>query len=120
MGDFFAFRRMLAPVLIHIVFWFGFIGCMVAGVAVLTGQTEPATALERAGLSSETVGHIKEVGDSFKIVVGLGLMIFGPLLLRLYCELFMLPFRYNDTLTDIRNSLINQEEDRVARGMPRR
>jgi hypothetical protein len=35
---------------------------------------------------------------------GVVVMLVGPLLLRIYFELLMLPFRINDALTDIRNN----------------
>ena len=108
MGDFFAFRRMLAPVLIHIIFWVGVLGCLAGGGAILGGQIDPLEMSQ----TYLPVGVLKfgAVSGNLKLFMGLGIMILGPLFIRLYCELLMLPFRINGTLTDIRNTLIEQQE----------
>ena len=82
--DFFSFRRMLTPVLIQILFWIGFVVCVVAGVV---------TMFTPHGLAK-----------------GLQTLILGPLLVRIICELVILFFRINETLTDIRNKLSQDKE----------
>jgi len=36
-------------------------------------------------------------------LAGLGLLIFGPLVVRIYCELLIVMFKINEALQDIRN-----------------
>ena len=80
--DFLAFRKMLAPVLIQIIFWPGIIGCLVYGVGLITnGKYE------------------------YEKVVGFCVIFLGPVFVRLLCEGWILFFRMNETLTDIRNIL---------------
>jgi hypothetical protein len=112
MGDFFAFRRMLAPVLIHIFFWLGVIAFIGAGVAVLIGKTD--MVIDQGGLPGSAKQHVNEFLEGSKLYVGLALCILGPFLLRLYCELIMLPFRMNGTLTDIRNTLQARESQHTG------
>src|SRR5215211_4750089 len=78
MGDFFSFRRMITPIIIKIIFWCG----VVISVAV--------------GLGFIADGNVG---------LGLAFVVLGPLSVRIYCELLILFFRMNETLTDIRNSL---------------
>jgi hypothetical protein len=76
--DFLAFRRMVVPVLIQILFWVGLAVCIVGGAALL-GTRQP--------------------------LMGLLLVFIGPVMVRVYCELLIVIFRMNETLTDIKNEL---------------
>lgn len=80
MQDFLSFRRMLTPVIIQIVFWLGVAGCVLSGLFTM--------------------------GTSFWR--GLVIIVLGPIMVRIWCELVMVVFRINETLTDIRNHQINK------------
>ncbi len=80
MEDFLRFRQMLTPVLIEVIFWAGVV------VSILTGLG----FLLKGGLGA---------------VLGLIYIFIGPLVIRVWCELIIVIFRINETLTDIRNSL---------------
>jgi hypothetical protein len=82
MNDFLSFRRMITPIIIQIIFWIGVIGVVIGGIVVI------ATAHDEAG----------------QIVYGIFLMILGPLWVRIWCELLILFFRMNETLTEIKNN----------------
>lgn len=120
MGDFFAFRRMLMPVLIQIIFWLGFLGCLALGGGILSGAVDLENvwrgAGDRVGAGDIHVG----VGGIPKLYLGIGIMVLGPILLRLYCELLMLPFRINATLTDISNTLQGQRDGKEDKPFPSR
>ena len=77
MGDFFSFRRMITPVIIQVLFWI-FTAVAVIGGLVLLFRGGAATA------------------------VGLIWIVVGPLVARVYCEILIILFRINETLTDIR------------------
>src|SRR5262249_41671495 len=102
MGDFFAFRRMLAPVLIHLIFWVGFLACLALGVLMILDKMDVVWE-HIGGTAPGTVqGYVKGTWDNMpdktgKLIAGLVVLIGGPLFFRLYCELLMLPFRINDT-----------------------
>ncbi|MBI4613989.1 MAG: DUF4282 domain-containing protein [Planctomycetes bacterium] len=89
MRDFLVFRRMITPFLIQMIFWIAVVLCLFAGIAGIV-QGESA----------------KRGGDEL-IVAGVALLIAGPLLCRVYCEVLILFFRMNETLTDIRKSFVN-------------
>ena len=83
MNDFWAFRRMITPLIIQIIFWIGAIGLFIGGIVGI------ATAHD---------------GGAGQIVWGILLMILGPLWVRIWCELLILFFRMNETLTEIKNN----------------
>lgn len=88
-SDFLRFRRMITPVIIEFVFWIGVIAAVIIAF----------------GLMRDSVG------------LGLLALIVGPLLVRVYCELLILFFRMNETLTDIRGILqdMNSNLERTER-----
>ncbi len=83
MGDFLAFRKMLTPIIIQILFWLGLLACILGGLGAIV-----------VGLI-----HI----DRMPELIGFGILavIFGPLAMRIYCEWLIVLFRINDTLTEI-------------------
>jgi hypothetical protein len=87
MKDFLAFRTMLTPVLIQIIFWVG------AGICILIGLMFI--------LSGATAQH----GGSPNVLKGLAILILGPLTVRIYCEILIIFFRINETLTEIKHVL---------------
>ena len=81
--DFLTFKLMVTPVIIQIIFWIGVGLCLLSGLgAIIMGF---------AG------------GGVMLVIGGLVYMVVGPILVRIYCELLILFFRMNQTLTDIRN-----------------
>jgi uncharacterized protein DUF4282 len=93
LGDYLSFRKMVIPIIIQIIFWtlvtVVTIGGVAAGVIALTGRGE------------------QKILGALMIVVGIPLSI---LLIRMYCELIIVVFRINDTLTDIKN-ILGQRRD---------
>uniref|UniRef100_A0A7V4G906 DUF4282 domain-containing protein n=1 Tax=Desulfobacca acetoxidans TaxID=60893 RepID=A0A7V4G906_9BACT len=85
MSDFLSFRTMITPVIIQIVFWIGVVGCVLAGLGTMI------------------VGS--RYGGSGSVLYGLFILVLGPLLVRIYCELLIVFFRMNETLTEIKNAL---------------
>jgi hypothetical protein len=86
MWDFLTFRKMLTPIVIQILFWLGVVACILGGIgAILVGVAR----IER---TPELIG------------IGILAVVFGPLVMRIYCEWLIVLFRINDTLTDIRRN----------------
>ncbi len=76
-GEFLSFRKMITPVIIQVIFWLGVVGSVLVGLgAVLGGR----------GL------------------YGLGLIVVGPIVVRIECELLIIMFRIHDALQDIRSA----------------
>jgi hypothetical protein len=73
--EFLAFRKMITPMIIQIIFWVGVVACVITGFGAM--------------------------GQSF--FAGLMILLIGPLVVRIYCELLILLFRIHDTLTEIRD-----------------
>jgi Domain of unknown function (DUF4282) len=74
MDEYLTFRRLITPSIVQIVFWLGLV------VIVLRGFIT---------MFSESFWH------------GLAILVLGPLLLRIYCEIVIVLFRINNTLTDM-------------------
>jgi hypothetical protein len=85
MSDFWAFRTMVTPVIIQVLFWVGVIVCIIAGLVMI-------------GMG------IKLSGDQM-VFKGVLLAILGPLGVRVYCEILIVFFRINETLTEIKHAL---------------
>ena len=86
MWDFLTFRKMLTPIVIQILFWLGVVACILGGIgAILAG-------VARIDRTPELIG------------IGILAVVFGPLVMRIYCEWLIVLFRINDTLTDIRRN----------------
>lgn len=77
MGDFLAFRKMITPLVIQILFWLGVVVAIVMGLVTLV------------------------TADGLQKVLGLAMIVGGPLVVRIYCELLIVMFRINESLTDI-------------------
>ncbi len=90
MEDFLNFRKMITPVIIKILFWVG------VGFSVLGGLITMGTSFGRYG------------GGVGTFVIGLLTLVLGPVMVRIYCELLILFFRINETLTEIKAGLANK------------
>ena len=90
MSDFLSFRTMITPVIIQIIFWVGVVLCIIFGLAAIFVGSQYG---ERG------------------VVWGVLVLIFGPVLVRIYCEILIIFFRINETLTEIKHTL---EERRTA------
>src|SRR5689334_16848352 len=86
MSDFMAFRWMLTPVLIQIMFVLGSLAAIAAGLVAI----------------GDGAAH----HHSGRIGAGIALILLGPIVVRLYAELLIVVFRINDSLTDIRSLAI--------------
>ena len=76
-GDFFSFRTMITPIIIQVIFWLGVVGCVIMGLGSLVGG---------------------------RALYGLVLLVVGPIIVRIECELLILLFRIHDALQEIRAS----------------
>jgi uncharacterized membrane protein len=93
MSDFWSFRTMVTPVIIQIIFWIGAILCIVIGVImVIYGATHFQT------------------GQSHYLWKGVLLFLLGPLGVRVYCEILIIFFRINETLTEIKHTVERRPE----------
>lgn len=82
--DFFAFKKMITPLVIQILFWSGVTVCILTGGKMLINAY------------AYRLGY-------YYVALGLALIFLGPLVCRLYCEIMIVIFRINETLTEIKN-----------------
>ena len=84
-SDFLSFRKMVTPIIIQILFWLGVIIAIISGIV------------------SIVYGVVRS--DVPILLYGLLFLILGPLVVRIYCEILILFFRINETLTEISNKI---------------
>ena len=87
MEDYLKFRKMITPTIIQILFWVGVAGAVLGALVMM-------------GMSFGRYG-----GGAGQFLVGLLFLVIGPVMVRIYCELLILFFRMNETLTEIKNGL---------------
>ncbi len=90
MKDFWAFRTMVTPIIIQVIFWIGTAVCIIAGLFLIF-----------AGI---------EYGAPKYSIKGLALLILGPLGVRIYCEIMVVFFRINETLTEIKHAIEDRSQ----------
>jgi hypothetical protein len=76
---------MITPIIIQILFWIGVLIAIIYGIA------------------SIVYGVVRS--DVQTLLYGLLGLILGPLVVRIYCEILILFFRINETLTEISNKI---------------
>lgn len=87
MGGYLSFDKMITPIFIKIAFWIGVVGSLIAGIgAIITG------------LLSEGFGFIQILGGLLVIVI-------GPLVVRIYCELLIIFFKMHQSINEIKIAL---------------
>lgn len=87
MRDFLSFRKMITPIIIQIIFWLGVGLCLLAGLVMIVH------------------GATSNFGGGAQVLSGLLLFFFGPIGVRIYCELLIIFFRMNETLTAVMHLL---------------
>jgi hypothetical protein len=90
--DFVTFDKMIAPIIIKIIFWIG------VGMSVLGGAFWTLTGLGTLLLSHSITGLVIALG-------GMLAMALGILWTRLICELYIVVFLIHDDLAVIRKSV---------------
>jgi hypothetical protein len=88
--DFLSFKKLVMPTIIQRLFWVGVIFAFVFGIAIMVD------ARNREGW--ETAGQI---------AVGFGVILVFALLTRVFCEVMVVMFRINETLTELRRDMSN-------------
>jgi hypothetical protein len=73
--DLLFFDKMVMPKVITFIYWLMLLACVVAGLATMLGS----------------------------FLTGLGILVGGVIAARLYCELIIVLFKMNESLTAIRN-----------------
>ena len=83
MGDFLKFKKMVTPIIIQIAFWFGIAFVLWSGVDLV----KQSLAFDASPWP------------------GILMIILGPLVVRVYCEVLIVIFKIKDTLVETQNLL---------------
>ena len=87
MEDFLKFKKMITPVIIQIVFWIGVVVSVVMGLISIVGGANASR------------------GGGAMVLAGILWIFLGPIVVRIYCEILIVIFSINDTLTETKNLL---------------
>ena len=82
MNDFLAFKKMITPIAIQILFWIGVGVCVIMGITMIAA---PAP-----------------FGRASGVISGLLVLFIGPIAVRVACELIVAVFGIHDALKDIK------------------
>ena len=93
--DFLAFRRMIVPVLIQVIYW------VLTAFAVMAGIVSILGGIVSLGVDRNWESLVVIGGGCIALVV-------GPIVLRIIAEFVLVIFRISETLTDIRATLREQ------------
>ncbi|MAX25433.1 MAG: hypothetical protein CMJ19_13110 [Phycisphaeraceae bacterium] len=91
MDDWLTFRKMITPFFVQFIFWIGVLACVLTGAVQL-------------------FNGIKYYDGYMPIVFALLFLLAGPVVVRLYCEMIVVIFSINSTLTDILKQLKGKAE----------
>jgi uncharacterized protein DUF4282 len=89
--EFLRFRRMIAPLIIQIIFWVGSVVLVLVGlfIAILS------------------LAH----GAFMASLFGFAYMVLGPIGLRVYCEVLIVFFRMYETMKEVRDGIDRMRKD---------
>ncbi len=86
--DFLSFNKMISSTIVTVIYYINVAGAILWGIGfIIAGATGNG------------------YGAGGKIFTGIMLIILGPLFVRIFCEMLIVVFKINDTLTDIKNNL---------------
>jgi hypothetical protein len=86
--DFLRFKKMVTPIIIQILFWIGVVTSVIVGIVLIVG-----------GVSG------RAYGGGTQVFLGILWLLLGPVIARIWCEVLIVLFSINDTLTEIKNLL---------------
>ena len=86
MQEFLSFDKMITPTLIKIIFYIGCALSVIAGIIMII-----------SGVNSY-------YGGGAQVFMGIVLLILGPFLTRIYCELLIVQFKMQEHLAHIRKT----------------
>lgn len=92
MNDYLSFKKMITPLIIQILFWAG------VGASVIYGLV---TIIQGLTVSHWVGGPVGGVA----VLYGLLIMVIGPVISRVVCELLVTFFKMSGSLEEIKNKL---------------
>jgi hypothetical protein len=101
MNEFLTFRKMITPVFIQIIFWVGTAIIAISGlVTMFSGGSRTTTVNSPFG--GPPITQTTSGGGGF--FLGLLIMVIGPIMWRVYCELLIVIFKIHSELVAIRGA----------------
>jgi hypothetical protein len=82
--DWLSFDKMIAPIIIKILFWIGSIAFIIFGIVTIFQAFGP-------------------LGSAWSFLSGLLIIVLGPVMVRVWCEILIVIFKIHDSLVEIKN-----------------
>lgn len=82
--DWVSFDKMIAPVIIKILFWVGCIAFVIFGIVTI-------------------ISSFGKFGSAWNFLGGLLIIVLGPVMVRVWCEILIVIFKIHDSLVEIKN-----------------
>lgn len=82
--DWLSFDKMIAPIIIKILFWVGCVAFVIFGIV---------TIIQAFG----------RFGSAWSFLSGLLIIVLGPIMVRVWCEILIVIFKIHDSLVEIKN-----------------
>lgn len=93
MGRYFSFDRMITPAFVKAVYFIGFLAITVAGIALAVW----------AGMQLNDATISRSLGWRY-VAYGVGLVVVGNIIWRVFCELWVVLFGIHDELVSLRDA----------------
>jgi len=94
MGGYFAFERMITASFVRVIYFLGFIAITAAGVALAVW----------AGMQLNDATIDRTLGWRY-VAAGVGLVVLGNIVWRVFCELWVVLFGIHNELVSVRHAL---------------
>lgn len=94
MGSYFSFERMITPGFVKVVYFLGFVALTAAGVALAVW----------AGMQLNDATISRSLGWRY-VAAGVGLVLVGNIVWRVFCELWVVLFGIHAELVSVRHGL---------------
>ena len=94
MGRYFSFDRMITPAFVKAVYFIGFLAITVAGIALAVW----------AGMQLNDATISRSLGWRY-VAYGVGLVVVGNIIWRVFCELWVVLFGIHSELVSVRHGL---------------
>jgi hypothetical protein len=82
--DWLSFDKMIAPIIIKILFWVGSVAVIIYGLVMI-------------------IGAFGKHGSAWSFLSGLLVIVLGPIMVRVWCEILIVIFNIHDSLVEIKN-----------------
>ena len=103
LSDYLSFRKMITPVVIQVLFWLGAALCVITGLVTMVSAMAGGSTTTQPNPFGGTI-QVHNAGTGFLgFISGLAILVIGPIMVRIYCELLIVIFKIHSELVGLRS-----------------